>query len=154
MLARYSIYYFAAALAIALLSQGCIEPEAVVEVPEVKASEQFTSENTLFFLVVNAQNDNFRFTVYAGDKLDPDLRFDAQTETELTKLITSHVDDMTNINPSLDTVLIDCDGSLKTGEVELVKSGVNQSTSQSIQKVFIKIRDDETRDDVDNTDDN
>ena len=69
------------------------------------------------------------------------LIFEAQTKNELTELIACHIENMTASNPALDTVLIECDGNVRGGDFEIVKSGVCQSSGQSTRKLFLGIRD-------------
>ena len=141
MLAHFSTLLLAVVLVTAMLSQGCIDgsdPEVTIELPEA-AFEPPTPEKTLVFSVTAAPHQDFKFTVYNGRELNPESRLDAGTEAELRDLITLHIYDMIEKNPALDTVLIECEGSVRTGEVELVKSGVSQAGSSVVKKIYVGI---------------
>ena len=141
MLAHFSTLLFAAVLVTAMLSQGCIDgsdPEVTIELPEA-SFEPLIPEKSLVFSARSAPHRNFEFTVYKGRELNPESRLDAGTEDELRDLITLHIYNMIETNPALDTVLIECEGSLRTGEVELIKSGVSQAGDSVIKKVYVGI---------------
>lgn len=144
MLARSSKFFVVAPLGMVILSLGCIGDsvsEIIVDLPEIEEYQPPVPENTLVISVTTDRSRDLGFTVYAGKELDPESRFEAQTKNELTELIACHIENMTASNPALDTVLIECDGNVRGGDVEIVKSGVCQSSGQSTRKLFLGIRD-------------
>ncbi len=144
MLVRSTMFFFATPFAMAIFSLGCTgdsAPEPILDLPEVEKYEPPETEKTLVISVITAQDQELGFAVYAGNELNPESRFDAETEDELKALIASHIEFMTASNPALDTVLIECDGNVRSGDIETVKSGVNQSAGQSARKLFVRIQD-------------
>lgn len=142
---RSSVFFAASTLVMIILSPGCIgdsAPEIIVDLPQIGEYRPTVPETTLVISVTTTRNQNLGFSVYAGIELKLESRFDAETEDELTDLIASHIENMTASNPALDTVLIECDGNVRSGDVETVKSGVYRSAGQSSRKLYVGIRED------------
>ena len=143
MLARCSVHIVTVILSILILSLGCAEPDdpldATVELPTA-AVGPVDPESTITILVIDAPNQEFNFTVYAGKEQNPELRLDAQTEDELAELITAYVENTSAANPALDTVLIESDGGLRTGDIEFIKSAIQRSVGRHNHRLYVGIR--------------
>ena len=148
MLSLNSSFFAAGIFAVLFGVIGCAEPDksdgdepvVVVDLPEADLSP-LDPENTLVLRVTAVPNEVVDFSVYVGLKVSDESRVPAISEDELADHICDAVDDELAANSDLDAVLIECDGSIKTGDVEFVKRAVARSAGASSLRIFIGVQD-------------
>ena len=148
MLSLNSSFFAAGIFAVLFGVIGCAEPDksdggdepVVVDLPEADFSP-LDPENTLVLRVTAVPNEVVDFSVYVGSKVSDEFRLPAISEDELADHICDAVDDELAANSDLDAVLIECDGSIKTGDLEFVKRAVARSAGASSLRVVIGVLD-------------
>lgn len=131
----------AAALANDKSDQSSSEP--TVSLPEIKAYEPPVEDKSFILTVVPADGDVFGFAVYLGKEITPATRLDAASKGALIKQIASRIENGMTENPSLDTILLNCHGKVRTGDVELIKSAFRDLKLKSTPKIYVGILEDE-----------
>ena len=140
MLSLNSLFFAVGIFAVLIRVIVCAEPVVVVDLAKADLSP-LDPENTLVFRVTAAPNEVVDFSVYVGLKVSDESRVPAISEDELADHICDAVDDELTADSDLDAVLIECDGSIKTGDLEFVKSAVARSAATSSLRVFVRVRD-------------
>ncbi len=80
-----------------------------------------------------------RFTVYRGGKVKADTAFIA-TGDELEIEIGNYVELVLTTDESKIGVLLNTDGRVKTGAVEIVKQGVRLSPTSEVRPLYSRVR--------------
>ncbi|QEG21499.1 hypothetical protein MFFC18_13550 [Mariniblastus fucicola] len=112
----------------AILSVGCgtpdpPKPQLVMERP-IEEFHPPDEAKSLFIFVVDRPETELGYGVYVGPVLSVEYEVVASTPVALKRKIREEVDDTIAKTPDAESIIIRCEGSTKTGDVESVRSSL------------------------------
>ena len=102
------------------------EPKVIIEMPAKEFAPLPIDESRAVVICVVERNDRrLGISVHIGDDPDDKNEIHGKTFQELISILQSRIDEILVAKPQTDSILLNCDGSVKTGDIEKIRASLH-----------------------------
>jgi len=120
-----------------------MDPQAAVELPKASYGEAIQDKSAVTLIVVLDQDDKDKIAIFKGRSMGDDTKVADGDEETQEEEIAAYVENELSTYPTKEAILIKAAGKVKTGMVEMVKRGVNQSDLAKSRRIFVGIEEEQ-----------